>query len=295
MRSKDLNSIKDISRLSKTSENLELFNRICNVRNFEMNVKKAYDDGLMPKIPIYLSLGQESTTAALSIALPGAYKFGQHRCHDIYICWGGNLRSLRDELLGLPTGCAGGMGGSASIHSMEAKMFGHDGHMGTQIPIAGGYAQGTGHPTIAIMGDASAEEGFVLGDMGKVASQKDPVLFVCYDNGLSIKTEVSVRRSWEIVDVAKAFNMPAVDIADNPWVVMHYAKVFKNNLPALINVRLCRELWHAGTGCDGPPEWNRYELIKNEMTLLGLEKQVEEIEKSSKKYIDSIWDERSRP
>ena len=28
------------------------------------------------------------------------------------------------------------MGGSASIHSTKINMFGHDGHMGTQVPIA---------------------------------------------------------------------------------------------------------------------------------------------------------------
>lgn len=285
------NHIEGISRLFTTTQTLELFRRICSVRSFELNVKKAYDTGLMPKIPIYLSLGQESITAALSITLPDAYKFGQHRCHDIYICWGGDLRSLRDELLGLPTGCTGGMGGSASIHSEEARMFGHDGHMGTQIPIAGGYAQGSGNVTIAIMGDASAEEGYVLGDMGKVASRKDPVLFVCYDNHLSIKTEIETRRSWKMVDIAKAFGMPAIDIIDDPWLIMQKVEQIKDHLPAFLNIHTCRELWHAGTGCDGPPEWNRYELVKNEMAFLDLQKETEMIEKSTKNHVDEIWNE----
>ena len=30
------------------------------------------------------------------------------------------------------------MGGSASIHCKEINMFGHDGHMGTQVPIGTG-------------------------------------------------------------------------------------------------------------------------------------------------------------
>ena len=30
------------------------------------------------------------------------------------------------------------MGGSASIHSKKINMYGHDGHMGTQVPIGTG-------------------------------------------------------------------------------------------------------------------------------------------------------------
>jgi len=292
MRSSRLGMTEGVSRQFSKEKSLELFSKICRCRDFEKNAAKAYDEKLIQRIPLYLSLGQESVSVGLSMALPEAKQFGQHRCHDIYICWGGNLRTLRDELLGLLTGCAGGMGGSASIHSPTAGMFGHDGLMGTQIPIAVGYALGSGNVTIAIMGDASAEEGYVLGAIGEAASKKAPILFVCYDNNLSILTEISARRSWSMVDEARAKKIPAIDITDDPWLVMHYANKFKNDLPAFINVRTCRELWHAGTGCDGPPEWNRYKLVKKEMATLGLEKEVETIEKTTQEYIDSIWNER---
>src|SRR5438045_844284 len=106
---------------------LEIFRKMCLIRYFELNVKQAYDEGLIPKIPIYLSVGQESIAATLSVAMPGAALFGQHRGHDIYLAFGGDPRKLIDELLGLPSGCAGGMGGSASIHCPEIRMFGHDG------------------------------------------------------------------------------------------------------------------------------------------------------------------------
>ena len=50
--------------------------------------------------------------------------FGQHRCHSIYISFGGDKSKLIDELLGKKTGCNRGMGGSASISSKEINMFG---------------------------------------------------------------------------------------------------------------------------------------------------------------------------
>lgn len=280
------------SELFSKDISLELFRRICLCRYFELTCKKYYDQS-DKKIPIYLSLGQESVAAALSLAFPEAKKkFAQHRCHDLYLCFGGNMEELIDELLYRPTGCAGGMGGSASIHSPAIGMIGHDGLMGTQIPIAVGYALGSGEKTLAIMGDASAEEGYVLGALGEGASKKAPVLFICADNGLSVLTKLEVRRNWQIADEAQAKGMPAVDIPDDPWLIMTWVNKLKKHLPAFMNIQVCRELWHAGTGCDGPPEWNRFEMIKKELSRLSLDKEAGEIERETMNYVHGVWDKR---
>lgn len=291
MRPKNISGPKGLPKMFTKEVSLELFERICLCRNFELNVKKAYDQNLIPKIPVYLSLGQETATAAVSIAFPKVRQFGQHRCHDLYLCYGGSPEKLRDELQGLPSGCARGMGGSASIHSPETGMFGHDGHMGTQVKIGVGYALGSGNNTLITMGDASAEEGFVLGAMGEAASKKAPVLFICMDNNLSILTEVSVRRSWTMADEAKAKGMPAYDIPDDPWLIMHHIERVRNNLPAFLNIHYCRELWHAGTGCDGPPEWNRFELVKTQLILLGYGSDIKIIENGVADYVENVWED----
>ena len=277
-----------LSRVFCKEISLELFKKICLCRSFELKVKAAYDKKLIPP-PIYLSLGQESIAAALSISFPNAFQFAQHRCHDIYLCYGGSPEKLRDELLGLPTGCASGMGGSASIHSPDTRMFGHDGHMGTQVKIGVGYALGSNNKTLVIMGDASAEEGFVLGAIGEAASKKAPVLFVCADNNLSILTQVSVRRNWSMIDEARAKGMPAENIIDDPWLIMDHVEKLKNKLPAFLNIHTCRELWHAGTGSDGPPDWNRFELIKKELVLLKLGEEMAEIEQSIAENVNNLW------
>ena len=271
---------------------LELFRRICLCRYFESNYKKYYDQS-DKKIPIYLSLGQESVAAALSITFPEAKKkFAQHRCHDWYLCFGGNIDELIDELLYRPTGCAGGMGGSASIHSPAIGMVGHDGHMGTQVPISDGYALGSKEKTLTVMGDASAEEGYVLGALGEGASKKLPILFICTDNGLSVLTKLEVRRSWRIVNEAKAKGMQAIDIFDDPWLIMTRVNELKKHLPAFMNIQVCRELWHAGTGCDSPPEWNRFELTKKELARIGLSKEMEEMEKEIMNGVQAVWEKR---
>lgn len=290
MRSKDFGQIAGISKSFSESETLEMFEKICICRNFELNVKKVHEQGLI-KFPIYLSLGQEPIPAALSVAYKSPAIFAQHRAHSFYLSYGGNVVALIDELLSRPSGCAKGMGGSASIHSPAIQMFGHDGLMGNQAPIAVGYSLATKKNTMAVVGDASGEEDYVLGAMGYAATKKLPILFVCTDNGLSILTDVATRRSWKLSDIAQSFGMPAIEITDDPWLIMHHAKNLSQKLPAYMNIHTVRELWHAGTGKDHEPEWNRYALIKEELARLGFEKKAEEIETRTKEYIDKLWEQ----
>ena len=299
MRSFDYGVIRGLSEKFSKEDNLKLFEKMCTIREFEYNVADVFDADF-EKMPVYLSVGSEAVAAALALSYgkKNPSIFAQHRAHGYYIAFGGNLESLADEILHRPTGCAGGMGGSASIHSPEIKMYGHDGFMGTQVPFGVGRILGANYKNneskeygLCIMGDASAEEGYVFGALGFAAQQRDkmPVLFICEDNDLSVLTKKCVRRKWECADVAESLGMKAVEIADDPWTIMHYVNEFENNLPAFMNIHLVRILRHVGSKSDGPPEWDRLELTKQELKRIGLEKEAEEIERKTKKYIDGLW------
>ena len=119
---------------------------------------------------------------------------------------------LIDELLGRKTGCANGMGGSASIHSREKNIYGHDGLMGSQVPIAVGSCYVSKRPTIVFMGDSSAEEDYVLSALGFAGSKKLQILFICEDNDLSVLTPTADRRNWNLKDVAKSFNIEVMPL-----------------------------------------------------------------------------------
>lgn len=267
-----------------------MFRRVYLCRAFELNAQMIYGTGII-KMPIYLSLGQESIAAALSVSFPHASIFAQHRCHDTYLAFGGDISALIDELLHRPTGCAGGMGGSASIHSPAIKMFGHDGHIGTQVPISVGYALATSEKTLTVFGDAAAEEDYVLGALGYAAHKKLPILFVCVDNGLSILTKVSVRRNWTMVDVARAFGLAAEEITDDPWLIMYHVLRALDHLPAFLNIHTVRHLWHAGSGKDSEPEWNRFNMVKEELVVLGLSDEVRHVEKTVTEMVNKKWAE----
>ena len=287
----DLGMVPGIARKYSASTSLEIFRKTCFNRYFELEVARVHNTGIM-KIPIYLSLGQEHIPAAISAVTTEFLIFAQHRAHSYYLSFGGDVPALIDELLHRPAGCARGMGGSASIHDPRIGMFGHSGLMGDQVPVAVGAALGSGKRVLTVVGDASAEEDYVYGAMGYAATKKLPVLFVCEDNDLSILTHVATRRSWSVVGVARALGMAAADIADDPWLISHQVEILLGSLPAYLNIRTCRHLWHAGTGTDGPPEWNRFELIKETMSELGLKAEAEEIEEEARRSVERVWRER---
>ncbi len=288
VRSFQLGAISDLPWKFPRSRSLEIFRKTCLTRSFEIELAQVYDTGII-KMPIYLSLGQEHIPAAISSVTTNFLIFAQHRAHSYYLSFGGDMKELIDELLHRDSGCASGMGGSASIHDPRIGMFGHSGLMGDQVPIAVGAALGSGKTVLTVVGDASGEEDYVYGAMGYAVTKGLPVLIVCEDNDLSILTHGSTRRSWSLADVATSLGMTSVDITDDPWLIAHHVNSLLNDLPAFINIRTCRHRWHAGTGIDGAPEWNRFEMLKENLCNIGLQKEVGEIEKAVNKQVKEIW------
>lgn len=289
-RSPHLGMIPDVSRKFSKEWTLEMFQKTCANHYFELEAARVHNTGVM-KLPIYLSLGSEHISAAISTVSRDFLIFAQHRCHSWYLSFGGDMRALIDELLHRETGCAKGMGGSASIHDPKIGMYGHSGLMGDQVPIAVGAALGSRKNVLVTMGDASAEEDYVAGALAFAATKKVPLLAIVDDNDLSILTHVVTRRSWGIDEMARAFGLTTVDITDDPWLIAHHTEEFLKKLPALINVRTCRHFWHQGTGNDGPPEWNRFELIKEELRRLGLGEEAKTIEEEERRKVLKIWEE----
>lgn len=251
-------------------------------RAFEISVFEQIKKGNI-KIPVYLSAGQEYIAATIgtycSFLSSRIQIFAQHRCHSIYLSFGGDTELLIRELLGLPTGCANGMGGSASIHfhNTSTSMYGHDGMMGSNIPIGVGACYASKIPTIIFAGDAAAEEDYALTSYGWAGTKNLPILFVIEDNNLSILTEKKIRRSWEIYKIAEAMNIESYNITDNPIDIMGacYGLFYK---PKLLNINTVRKFWHSGAGIDG---------IENKDELDNCEEELEGINKIWKQVLET--------
>jgi pyruvate dehydrogenase E1 component alpha subunit len=232
---------------------------------------------------VYLSIGQESISATVATLISDYHIFAQHRAHSVYLAFGGKPEALIDELLGLPTGCNNGVGGSPCIQDDNIKMIGHHGLIGENVPLAVGFALASKLPTVCFFGDAAAEEDYVFSSMGFAQTQKLPVIFICEDNNLSILTEKKVRRNWELADVTKAIGMPSADISDDPWEIAYYIKQF-DEMPVFLNCRTCRHHWHVGVGVDNEPEWDRYEMVKEKLGSDGIV-----LEADARSYMEGLW------
>lgn len=235
-------------------------------RQFELFVadlikqKKIY-------IPTYLSIGQEMIPAVFSELYPNAVIFPQHRCHSWFLCYGGKSEILLKQLLGVVDEESNGMQGSASL-SIPGKMYGHDGLLGSQIPIAVGYADSSSKHTICVAGDAAVEEDYALGAFGYSATKNVPITFIVEDNDLSILTKKEIRRSWDIVDVANAMDIYS-DSIDDSYISLARERILKDK-PCLLNIRTERHYWHAGPGQDQKPQTDRLlelETLCNEETI----------------------------
>jgi|TARA_Y100000294_G_scaffold177930_1_gene205708 TPP-dependent pyruvate/acetoin dehydrogenase alpha subunit len=266
---------------------INIFKRASLCRHFEENVYKYVQKKII-KFPIYLSAGQEFIHATLSEIIRNILKikpliFAQHRCHSTYLSFGGSAEDLIKELLGKKDGCAYGMGGSASIHSPKIKMYGHDGHMGTQVPVGIGACFASKKPTIIFFGDAAAEEDYVIGALGWASTKKLPILFIIEDNNLSILTKKKIRRNWDMHMLARSFKMNGFNISDNPNEIIKYKTYFFKR-PTLLNINTNRLYWHSGAGKDSDKIFDRY---KFELKKMGIE--GKNIDLKIKNKIDALW------
>mgnify|MGYP001267859566 CR=1 FL=1 len=265
---------------------LKTFEKAANCRYFEEQVIQNLKENKIT-IPTYVSAGQEFISASMATICEDLkikpWIFGQHRCHSIYISFGGDKSKLIDELLGKKTGCNRGMGGSASISSKEINMFGHDGLMGSNGPIGVGACFATNHPTIVFLGDAAAEEDYVLGGLGWASTKNIPLITIVEDNNMSILTEKKVRRNWEMSDVAKSFKMQGYNINDDPVDLLKYSEIYFKK-PCLLNINTNRIYWHAGSGKDSEDTFDRYEKEKKR-----LGEDAEVIDKKIKEEIKNLW------
>jgi TPP-dependent pyruvate/acetoin dehydrogenase alpha subunit len=240
----------------------KIFERAALCRAFEVEVFNQVKIGNI-QIPVYLSAGQEYIAASLSVALEqmgvnNAQLFIQHRGHSTYLSFGGDMHKLVLELLGDPSGCSNGMGGSASLQSKEANIYGHDGLMGTQGPIATGMCFANGLPTICFTGDAAAEEDYFLTSIGWAATKKLPIWYVIEDNNFSILTEKKIRRSWEVNKVAEGMGVKSHNISDDPNKIFEALPKNFETGPLVLNINTNRLFWHAGAGIDSTEIFDRH-------------------------------------
>lgn len=267
---------------------LEAFYRASISRHFEDNIYKLVKNGKI-KFPVYFSAGQEYVSCSIASYFSqtniNPMLFGQHRGHSIYIGFGGSLNKLALEFFGKKNGCTYGMGGSLSIHSSKINMYGHDGFMGSNVPIGIGASFSTKKPSIIFIGDAAVEEDYVLASISWIAKKKIPTLIVVEDNNFAITTSKDERRDWSVKSLGKAFKIESFDVEDDPIKILKYIKNYNFKKPRILNIRTNRLYWHAGAGIDNE---NVFDRLKFEKNKIGIE--AHELYKKADKRVKKIFE-----
>ena len=278
----------------------KLYHDIYRIRFVEEEIIRLYPSDVI-KSPVHLSIGQESISVGVCNSLnKNDTVFGTYRGHALYLAKGGSLNAMMAELFGKIDGCCQGKGGSMHLIDPSVKMMGTSAVVASSISEAVGYAlgikyKGGNEVVVCFFGDGAAEEDYVLASMGFAVQKKLNIIFICDDNNLSVLTPTSDRRTWKLKDVASSFGIKSFDITDDPLTIYYtLKKLKKNNYPALLNIRTCREYWHEGAGKDKQDKyfWNRYEIVKKQLLKKNENNFIIKTEKKHFKWAKELWEKR---
>jgi len=188
-------------------------------RRFEEKAGQMYG---LKKIGGFCHLynGQE----AVSSGIAAATKRGEdalltgYRDHAHALTWGITPNAIMAELYGKETGCSKGKGGSMHLFDAQAHMYGGNGIVGGQIPVAAGVAFAQRYKkekniTVVLFGDGAIHQGAFHESMNLAKIWKLPLLLICENNQYGMGTameRVSAVKDLSVKGVA--YDIPSKQI-----------------------------------------------------------------------------------
>ncbi len=197
-----------------------LYRRMRYIRRFEERLLELFDEGLLNGTT-HACIGQEADCVGVIEHLRDTdHVFSNHRCHGHYLAKTGDARGLMAEIMGLPEGVCGGIGGSQHL---AAPGFKSNGVQGGIVPAAAGIAMGyqldeTDGVSVVFIGDGTLGEGILYESLNLATLWDLPLLVVVEDNGWSQSTPSHVNLAGSIRGRFEAFGM-AVQELDSTDVV----------------------------------------------------------------------------
>ncbi len=208
---------------------VEMYRRMCLIREFESRANELFLRGLMPGT-IHLSHGQEATAVGTCLALrDGDLVTLTHRGHGQALAKGVPPESLMAELFGRKTGCCGGRGGSLHVGDMAVGALPAIAVVGASAPIAAGLAfagrrHGSGRVVCNFFGEGAANKGDLHEAMNLAAIWALPVVFLCENNLYAVSTHLSDSMlNAHVSERAAAYHMPGVTVDGNDPIEVYEA------------------------------------------------------------------------
>jgi acetoin:2,6-dichlorophenolindophenol oxidoreductase subunit alpha len=191
-----------------------LYRRMRFIRRFEERLLELFDTGALNGTT-HACIGQEADSIAVMEHLrEGDHVFSNHRCHGHYLARTGDARGLLAEIMGLPEGVCGGIGGSQHL---AAPGFKSNGVQGGIVPAAAGIAlaqqlSGGDDISVVFIGDGTLGEGAVYETLNLASLWQLPLLVVLEDNGWSQSTPSHMNLAGGMRERFEAFGLAVEEV-----------------------------------------------------------------------------------
>ncbi|MFP4364349.1 MAG: pyruvate dehydrogenase (acetyl-transferring) E1 component subunit alpha [Spirochaetia bacterium] len=209
----------------------KLLEDMLSIRRFEEKAGQMYG---LRKIGGFCHLysGQEAVAVGSinPLDLKKDYVVSAYRDHGHALMAGLEPKYVMAELYGKKTGCSKGKGGSMHMFSKENHMFGGNGIVGAQIPIATGVAlkqryNNEDGVTLCYFGDGAIHQGAFHEAMNLSSIWDLPVLYICENNHYGMGTDFKRVSSVDDLSVmGKSYNIPGKQV-DGMDVIAVYEEV----------------------------------------------------------------------
>ena len=171
--------------MSKSTADLELFEKMYLIRTFEETVQSLFQKGEIVGTT-HLYSGQEAVAVGFASALQAQdLVAATYRGHGHALATGVTPQALMDEMLGRITGVCGGRSGSMNVIDLKNRLIGCFGIIGGSIGAATGAAISLARKNgvaIAYFGDGAINQAYFYECLNFAAVRKLPVIFVCENN-----------------------------------------------------------------------------------------------------------------
>jgi len=173
----------------------DLLGKMLLIRRFEEKAAQMYG---LKKIGgfCHLYIGQEAAGvgAIAAIDLATDYTVGAYRDHGYALACGMDPRKLMAELFGKATGSSKGKGGSMHFFDAQRHMFGGNGIVGAQIPVATGVAlkcryRKDGGVVLCWFGDGAIHQGSFHESLNMAKIWNLPIIYICENNQYGMGTD----------------------------------------------------------------------------------------------------------
>ncbi len=267
----------------------DLLGKMLLIRRFEEKAAQMYG---LKKIGgfCHLYIGQEAAGvgAISAIDLTKDYTVGAYRDHGYALACGMDPRGLMAELFGKATGSSKGKGGSMHFFDAGRHMFGGNGIVGAQIPVATGVAlkcryRKDGGVVLCWFGDGAIHQGSFHESLNMAKIWNLPIIYICENNQYGMGTDFRrVSSVTDFVVMGDSYGIPGKQVNGMDVLEVYRevkdaaARVRAESTPMFLEIKTYR---YRGHSMSDPAKYRtpeELESYKKQDPLLILKSRMEE-------------------